>query len=270
MSHKFEKTVVTRGEMISEDMRRLAMRKIPIVEWATLLRPLMDRMIARPNAAQIRFKRVESAPQAESPMEPDVETAREVSEGIPLPSGVQEGLRGILGGGVEAVRVHDDREADLIARSHHAKAVTVGSDVFFREGMLRPQEPRGLALLAHEATHVVQALRPDAAWRRATLGGVQAEETEALGSERAVLNASRNFKPAFDTPSVPPSRNGERSHKFPAQSPVSRPMKSDVDAAPVAASPKEAPSAGGGLEEMRRTLFRDLLSHIRTEFERGA
>lgn len=256
--------------MISEDVRRLAMRKIPIIEWAALLRPLMDRMVARPNAAQSRFKRVESAPLAESRMELGLETAEEVPDGIALPSVVQESLRAIVGDGVEAVRVHDDREADLMARSHHAKAVTMGSDVFFREGMLRPLEPRGLALLAHEATHVVQALRPDAAWRRATLGGVQEEETEAQGSERAMLNASRNFRPAFDTPSVRPSRNGGRSHKFAAQSPVARPMKSDADSAPVAASPKETPSAGGGLEEMRRTLFRDLLSHIRTEFERGA
>src|SRR5262249_1137143 len=152
-------------------MRRLAMRKIPIIEWATLLRPLMDRMIARPNAAQVRFKRVESAPQVESRREPGLETGSELPEGVPLPSDVQEGRRGILGRGVEGVRVHDDGQADLMARSHHAKAVTIGSDVFFREGMLRPQETRGLALLAHEATHVVQALRPGAAWRRATLGG---------------------------------------------------------------------------------------------------
>jgi len=271
VSHKFEKTVVTRGEMISEDVRRLAIRKIPIVEWLTLLHPVMDRVVARPNSAQMRFKRVESAPLPESRMGPELETAGEVSEGISLPSGVQESLRGIVGGGVEAVRVHDDRQADQIARSHHAKAVTMGSDVFFREGILRPQEPRGLALLAHEATHVVQALRPGAAWRRATLGGVQEEETEALGSERAVLNARRNFEPALDSPSGGARLNGGRSLRLPAQSPVARPMKSDADAVPPAASPKEMPSAAtGGLEEMRRTLFRDLLSHIRTEFERGA
>jgi hypothetical protein len=269
VSNKFEKTVVTRGEMISEDARRLANRRMPIFEWLTLLHPVMDRIVIRASPTQTRFKRMESDPADKSMPQPLLETAGEPSEGLPLPTGVQESLHGIVGGGVEAIRVHEDGQADEIARSHHAKAVTIGSDVFFRKGLLRPQEPQGLALLAHEATHVVQALRPGASWRRATLGGVQEEEIEALGRERAVLNAPMNFRPALEGPLRLARKNDGPSVKFAPQSPVVRPMKSDANAPAPAATPKEMPAAGG-LDDMRRTLFRDLLSHIRTEFERGA
>jgi len=269
VSDKFEKTVMTRGEIISEDARRLADMRMPIIEWLTLLHPLMERIVSRASPAQTRFKRVESDPAAESPWEPGLKTAGEESEGMPLPNGARESLRGIVGEGVETIRVHDDSQADDIARSHHAKAVTIGSDIFFRKGLLRPQEPQGFALLAHEATHVAQALRPGAAWRRATAGGVQEEEIEAMGRERAMLNAPLNFRPVLHGPSGRTRKNGGPSVKFAPQSPVVRPMKSDADAAAPAVTPKETPAAAG-LDDMRRTLFRDLLSHIRTEFERGA
>ena len=53
-------------------------------------------------------------------------------------------------------RIHTDVAADRIARGLGADAVTLGRDIFFRAGRFDTQTPRGLALLAHELTHVAQ------------------------------------------------------------------------------------------------------------------
>jgi hypothetical protein len=57
---------------------------------------------------------------------------------------------------LSAVRIHDDAEADSLARGVDAVAFTTGRDIFFRSGAYRPRSPRGMRLLAHEAAHVVQ------------------------------------------------------------------------------------------------------------------
>jgi hypothetical protein len=54
------------------------------------------------------------------------------------------------------VRIHTNRDA---ARSVHARAYTVGSDVVFDEGQYQPRNSGGRALLAHELAHVVQQRR---------------------------------------------------------------------------------------------------------------
>ena len=61
-----------------------------------------------------------------------------------------------LGAELGHVRVHDDGEADALARSVGATAFTTGSDIFFRQGAYQPGSREGLRLLAHEATHVLQ------------------------------------------------------------------------------------------------------------------
>ena len=105
-------------------------------------------------------------------------------EGRLLPADVRERLRPQAGPGADVMRVHQGEVADTVARDRGADAVTLGRDVFFREGQFRPREPRGFGLLVHEATHVMQLLQPGVAWRRATGAGVQDEEAEALGRER--------------------------------------------------------------------------------------
>jgi Domain of unknown function (DUF4157) len=54
------------------------------------------------------------------------------------------------------VRVHTDLSADALSRSLDARALTIGSDIFFSNGSYRPDQPQGRELLAHELTHVVQ------------------------------------------------------------------------------------------------------------------
>jgi hypothetical protein len=281
VSHKFEKTVMTRGELISEDLRRRAMRHTPVIGWLELLHPLLKRVEARPTRAQARFGRVESAPSPQPARDVEVGTPNpfaeetnadlqdQLMEERRLQGRLKEILGELTGGEVGAVRIHDGRHADGIAREHHAKAVTIGRDVFFRKGMLRPAEPDGMALLAHEATHVVQALRPNAAWRRATAAGIEEDEAEAAGRERAALRRPLRSGPGEDALQNNMRRADVRPVMAPAQSPVAHPMKADADAVTASAGVKDT-SPAGGLEELKRTLFRDLVQHLRVEFERGA
>ena len=46
--------------------------------------------------------------------------------------------------------------ADEYTRSHHALALVLGTDIFFRNGAYRPETEEGRKILAHELTHVVQ------------------------------------------------------------------------------------------------------------------
>jgi hypothetical protein len=78
-----------------------------------------------------------------------------------------------LTGGSDAelskVRVHY-RGADEICRTFGATALTIGSDIYFRDGAFAPHTPAGLRILAHEVAHVVQqhngpvAALPVTAW----------------------------------------------------------------------------------------------------------
>jgi hypothetical protein len=61
-----------------------------------------------------------------------------------------------LGTDLQAVRVHTGREADAAARSLHARAFTLGSNVVFGQGQYQPRSESGRRLLGHELAHVVQ------------------------------------------------------------------------------------------------------------------
>ena len=86
------------------------------------------------------------------------------------------------GNGVEFVdiRLHY-RGVDEICRAFGATALTVGSDIYFRQEAFAPHTPGGLRLLAHEVAHVVQQRR-----RPVTAGS--AEEREADAAADALLS----------------------------------------------------------------------------------
>ena len=57
---------------------------------------------------------------------------------------------------LSAVRLHQDSAGDELSRKLGARAVTVGRDIFFRNGSYSETNDKGLRLLAHEIAHVVQ------------------------------------------------------------------------------------------------------------------
>jgi hypothetical protein len=213
--------------------------------------------------------------------------SRESSQagGQPLSPYVQQRLRDFVGPGTEAIRVHTDETANAITHARRADAVTVGEQVFFRQGHFRPHEDEGFALLTHEAMHAIQAMRPGSAWRRATHAGIQEEEQEASIQERNVLRARREVAflpqsaqrpaPASRYPALP-ERQGTtiRSERGPLisepavpSSPVHRPMAAPAERTLDNATPP-TPSVPD-VEDLKRTLYRDLMRQIRSDLERG-
>ncbi|WP_343757303.1 DUF4157 domain-containing protein [Deinococcus depolymerans] len=76
--------------------------------------------------------------------------------GNPLPEAIQRHLEQGLNHDLSRVRIHDDAEADKLAKGVNATAFTTGTDIFFQAGQFNPNTQSGLELLAHEVTHTVQ------------------------------------------------------------------------------------------------------------------
>ncbi|HEY0190622.1 MAG TPA: DUF4157 domain-containing protein, partial [Kofleriaceae bacterium] len=86
-----------------------------------------------------------------------VETNRnEDKVGKALPSSLRGELESRLGADLGNVRVHDDADSAALADRHDAVAFAQGTDVYFASGKYDPGSAAGKALIAHEATHVVQ------------------------------------------------------------------------------------------------------------------
>jgi hypothetical protein len=104
--------------------------------------------------------------------------------GQPLPSTARATLEPLFGRGLGGVRVHTGTPAGELSRAIQARAFTHGRDIFFAPGRYEPTSRSGLALLAHEVTHVVQGQRAGAADLQAQL-----EEDFAGRQEVAVAAA---------------------------------------------------------------------------------
>ena len=96
--------------------------------------------------------------------------------------------------------------ADQVCRAFGASALTVGTDIYFRDGAFAPHTRDGLRLLAHEVAHVVQqqrgpvpAVQLRCGIRVAPAGGPQEREADAAAD---ALLAGR----PFDFPGRAPSR----------------------------------------------------------------
>ena len=104
------------------------------------------------NAAVAQLLGREEAEEAESPVGNVVGSAN----GRPLDDSVRNLMESHFGEDFSDVRVHTDSRADDSARSLHAQAYTVGTDIAFRSGNYSPDSQTGQRMLAHELTHVVQ------------------------------------------------------------------------------------------------------------------
>jgi hypothetical protein len=108
------------------------------------------------------------------------------STGTNLDGSVQRRLEKGLGADLSSVKIHNDSEADHLARSVDSLAFTAGQHIFFKSGTYDPDSQEGLHLLAHEATHTIQQ----------SSGPVDGTPTEG---EVAISNPSDRFEQAADT-----------------------------------------------------------------------
>ncbi len=78
------------------------------------------------------------------------------AKGSTLPSGVRQQVEPLFKTDFGKVRIHDDTQSHQSATALGARAYTSGQDIHFASGEYRPQETRGLRLLAHELSHTIQ------------------------------------------------------------------------------------------------------------------
>lgn len=112
--------------------------------------------------------------------------------GRALPEAVQRHLEHGLNHDLSAVRIHDDQEADKMAKKVNAVAFTTGQDIYFRAGKFNPNSQSGLELLAHEVTHTVQQSRGQVGKGIDPDSGLEQEARE-MGRKLAVSSANRNY-----------------------------------------------------------------------------
>ncbi|MDP9107946.1 MAG: DUF4157 domain-containing protein, partial [Pseudomonadota bacterium] len=85
-----------------------------------------------------------------------VEAVQLQSEGQALDAPARQFMERRFQHDFSQVRVHTDASAASAAQAVNALAFTFGRDIVFGSDQYAPQTPRGLTLLAHELTHVVQ------------------------------------------------------------------------------------------------------------------
>ena len=96
------------------------------------------------------------------------------SDGFSAPPSVESGIASLRGRGtslksetrntmeprfgrdLSGVRIHEGAQSARLADDIHARAFTIGQDVFFGAGQYQPASSDGQALLAHELTHTIQ------------------------------------------------------------------------------------------------------------------
>jgi hypothetical protein len=76
-----------------------------------------------------------------------------------LPEELARQLSETLGVAAARVRLHTDDRAASAAALLHARAFTLGEDIYFAAGAYDPSSEAGLELIAHEVAHVAQHQR---------------------------------------------------------------------------------------------------------------
>jgi hypothetical protein len=79
--------------------------------------------------------------------------------GNPLDKEMAQAMNSAFAHDFSDVRVHDDSEANSLAHEVHARAFTVGNDVYLKDGSLDLHTDQGVDILSHELTHVVRQRR---------------------------------------------------------------------------------------------------------------
>jgi hypothetical protein len=110
-----------------------------------------------PAAQRIR-RRAGSIGAAGGEVDGDTDRAIQSSRGggAALPGDARSQMETAFGADFSGVRVHEGAQAADLSNRIQARAFTVGSDVYFRDGMPDTDSASGQHLLAHELTHTIQ------------------------------------------------------------------------------------------------------------------
>jgi hypothetical protein len=87
---------------------------------------------------------------------------------------------------IDEATIHYGPGSDELVRSYHAFAITIGTDIFFRNNAYQPESEEGQKLLAHEMTHVAQ-------YQEGRITGNRDEEE--LETEAELAEADKAYDP---------------------------------------------------------------------------
>lgn len=109
-------------------------------------------------AAAVSHQHVTDDPLAGTEVAPDIAAtlSRGRSGGQSMPSGLRRQMEGAFGADFSGVRLHADDTARALSDRLQAKAFTVGSDIYLRDGVPDVSSPAGTQVLAHELAHTLQ------------------------------------------------------------------------------------------------------------------
>lgn len=159
-----EQLATLQRHALSAPVARVVLGMVPPVERLPLQRATdeaLQRLQAQEQAAlhfdaaqALQRQLAELDAEAAQPVLARIQARR--GAGNPLPEAIGRHLEQGLNHDLSRVRIHDDAEADKLAKGVNALAFTTGTDIFFRSGHFNPNTQSGLELLAHEVTHTVQ------------------------------------------------------------------------------------------------------------------
>ena len=123
------------------------------------------------------------------------------SSGQPLDSATRRFLEPRFGHDFSQVRVHSGERAAHSARAVAANAYTVGRHIVFGAGQLAPETQKGLQLIGHELTHVVQQGTAEANAETIPIdAGSSPAEQEADGFAKNLTNDANRWTVRHTTP----------------------------------------------------------------------
>ncbi len=111
-----------------------------------------DRAIIGLHSLQRQLEHLDG--QGEQPLMERIQARR--GSGNPIPASLRKVLELELNHDLSRVRLHDDAEADTLAKKVNAVAFTTGQDIFFKAGTFNPNTRTGVELIAHEIKHTKQ------------------------------------------------------------------------------------------------------------------
>ncbi len=82
--------------------------------------------------------------------------AKQKGRGFVLPDDIRIEMEKKFNSNFRKVRIHTDKEAELMCEQIHALAFAHGHDIYCNAGQYNPNGAEGKELLAHELAHVVQ------------------------------------------------------------------------------------------------------------------
>lgn len=130
--------------------------------------------------------------------DPNIQRIR-TSGGAALPDGLRSTLEGAFQHDFKHVRIHTSGSDASSAEALHAEAFTVENHIYFNSGNFNPHSQKGMELLAHELTHVVQHDEGRLNTSTGVSSPTDSIEVEAVRKGAEIAQQVGTFRP-HDTP----------------------------------------------------------------------